>query len=82
MLKDCKQKPKEGQQYKNKQLRATAEFYATRGAYDTTSAITLKKRSNERLRKLFKKCTTLNNDKIKQELREEDSTKYGSAKSD
>jgi hypothetical protein len=81
MLKDCKQKPKEGQQYKNKQLRATAEFYATRGAYDTTSAITPKKRSNKQLRKLFKKCITLNNNKIKQELREEDSTKYRSAKS-
>jgi hypothetical protein len=82
MSKDCKQKPKEGQQYKNKQLRATAEFYATRGAYDTTSAITPKKRSNKRLRKLFKECTTLNDDEIKQELREEDSTKYGSTKSD
>jgi hypothetical protein len=30
-----------------------------------TGAITLKKRSNERLRKLFKKCTTLNDDEIK-----------------
>jgi hypothetical protein len=82
MLKDYKQKPKEGQQYKNKQLRVIAKFCATRGAYDTTSAITLKKRSNERLRKLFKKCITLNDDKIKQELWEEDSTKYRSAKSD
>jgi hypothetical protein len=82
MSKDCKQKPKEGQQYKNKQLRATAEFCATRGAYDTTSAITPKKRSNEQLRKLFKKCTTLDDDEIEQELREEDSTEYGSAKSD
>jgi hypothetical protein len=81
-LKDCKQKPKEDQQYKNKQLRATAEFCATRGAYNTTSAITPKKRSNKRLRKLFKKCTTLNDDEIKQELREEDSTEYGSTKSD
>jgi hypothetical protein len=80
--KDCKQKPKEGQQYKNKQLRATAEFYATRGAYDMTSAITPKKRSNERLRKLFKKCITLDDDEIEQELWEEDSTKYRSVKSD
>jgi hypothetical protein len=63
--KDCKQKPKEGQQYKNKQLRVIAEFCATRGAYDMTGAITPKKRSNERLRKLFKKCTTLNDDEIK-----------------
>jgi hypothetical protein len=47
-----------------------------------TSAITPKKRSNERLRKLFKKCTTLNDNKIKQELWEEDSTEYRSAKSD
>jgi hypothetical protein len=47
-----------------------------------TGAITPKKRSNERLRKLFKKCTTLNDDEIEQELREEDSTEYGSAKSD
>jgi hypothetical protein len=82
MSKDCKQKPKEGQQYKNKQLRATAEFCATRGAYDTTGAMTPKKRSNERLRKLFKECTTLDDDEIEQELREEDSIKYGSAKSD
>jgi hypothetical protein len=82
MSKDCKQKPKEGQQYKNKQLRATAEFCATRGAYDTTGAMTPKKRSNERLRKLFKECTTLDDDEIEQELREEDSTEYGSAKSD
>jgi hypothetical protein len=82
MLKDCKQKPKEGQQYKNKQLRATAEFCATRGAYNMTGAITLKKRSNKWLRKLFKKCITLNDDEIKQELREEDSTEYKSAKSD
>jgi hypothetical protein len=81
MLKDCKQKPKEGQQYKNKQLRAIAEFCATRGAYNTTSAMTPRKRSNERLRKLFKEYTTLNDDKIKQELREEDSTKYRSTKS-
>jgi hypothetical protein len=82
MLKDCKQKPKEGQQYKNKQLRVTAEFCATRGAYDMTGAITPKKRSNERLRKLFKECITLDDDEIEQELREEDSTEYGSAKSD
>jgi hypothetical protein len=47
-----------------------------------TSAMTPKKRSNKRLRKLFKECTTLNDNEIEQELREEDSTKYGSAKSD
>jgi hypothetical protein len=44
--------------------------------------MTLKKRSNEQLRKLFKECITLDDDKIKQELREEDSTEYRSAKSD
>jgi hypothetical protein len=43
--------------------------------------MTLKKRSNEQLRKLFKECITLNDDEIKQELQEEDSTEYGSAKS-
>jgi hypothetical protein len=47
-----------------------------------TSAMTPKKRSNERLRKLFKECITLSDDKIEQELREEGSTKYGSANND
>jgi hypothetical protein len=42
--------------------------------------MTLKKRSNKWLRKLFKECITLNDDKIKQELWEEDSTKYRSTK--
>jgi hypothetical protein len=46
-----------------------------------TSTITPKKRSNKQLRKLFKKCITLDNNEIKQELREEDSTEYRSAKS-
>jgi hypothetical protein len=44
--------------------------------------MTLKKRSNERLRKLFKECITLDDDEIEQELQEEDSTEYGSTKSD
>ncbi|KAF4221871.1 hypothetical protein CNMCM6457_001567 [Aspergillus fumigatiaffinis] len=61
----------------------SSEFCATkRGAYDTTGAITPKKRSNKRLRKLFKECTTLDDDEIEQELLEEDSTEYRSAKSD
>jgi hypothetical protein len=47
-----------------------------------TSVITPKKRSNKWLRKLFKECTTLSDDKIKQELQEEDSTKYKSVNSD
>jgi hypothetical protein len=58
------------------------EFYTTRGAYNITSTITLRKRSNEWLRKLFKECTTLSDDKIKQELWEEDSTEYRSINSD
>jgi hypothetical protein len=82
MLRACKQQPRRGQQEKPKQLRATAKFCATRGAYDTTSASTPKKRSDKRLRKLFKECTTLSDDEIKQELQEEDSTEYGSTKSD
>jgi hypothetical protein len=47
-----------------------------------TGAITLKKRSNERLRKLFKECMTLSDDEIEQELWEEDSTEYESANGD
>jgi hypothetical protein len=43
----------------------TAELCATRGAYNMTSAMTPKKRSNERLRKLFKECMTLDDDEIK-----------------
>jgi hypothetical protein len=46
-----------------------------------TSTITLKKRSNKQLRKLFKECITLSNDEIEQELQEEDSTKYESVNS-
>jgi hypothetical protein len=61
----------------------TAELCATRGAYDMTSTMTPKKRSNERLRKLFKECMILNDDEIEQELQEEeDSTKYESVNSD
>jgi hypothetical protein len=45
-----------------------AEFCATRGAYNITSAMTLKKRSNKWLKKLFKECITLSNDEIEQEL--------------
>jgi hypothetical protein len=82
MSKDCKQEPRKGQQHKDKQLRATVEFCATRGAYNMTSAMTPRKRSNERLRKLFKECMTLSDDEIEQELREEDSTEYGSANGD
>jgi hypothetical protein len=57
-----------------------AEFYITRGAYNIISTMTLKKRSNKQLRKLFKEYITLNNNKIKQELWEGDSTKYRSIK--
>jgi hypothetical protein len=46
----------------------TAEFCATRGAYNMTGTITPKKRSNEQLRKLFKECITLSDDEIEQEL--------------
>jgi hypothetical protein len=41
------------------------EFYTTRGAYNITSIITLKKRSNKQLRKLFKEYITLSDNKIK-----------------
>jgi hypothetical protein len=41
-----------------------AELYTTRGAYNITSAITPKKRSNKQLRKLFKECITLNDNEI------------------
>jgi hypothetical protein len=58
------------------------EFCATRGAYNIISIITPKKRSNKWLRKLFKEYTTLSDDEIKQELQEEDSTKYRSINSD
>jgi hypothetical protein len=58
------------------------EFYATRGAYNITSAITLKKRSDERLRKLYKKCMSLSNKEIEIELEKEDSTEYKSVNSD
>jgi hypothetical protein len=80
--KDYKQEPRKGQQHKGKQLRATVEFCATRGAYNTTSAITPKKRSNEQLRKLYKECTSLSNEEIKKELEKEDSTKYESINND
>jgi hypothetical protein len=82
MSKDCKQEPRKGQQHKGKQLRATAEFCATRGAYNTTSAMTPKKRSNKRLRKLYKECTSLSNKEIEKELEKEDSTKYESTNND
>lgn len=45
-----------------------------------TGALTIYKRSNKQLRKLFKECTTLNNNKIKEELQKEDSTEYKSMK--
>jgi hypothetical protein len=60
----------------------TVEFCATRGAYNTTSAMTLKKRSDERLRKLYKECMSLSNEEIKMELEKEDSTEYESTNSD
>jgi hypothetical protein len=59
-----------------------AEFCATRGAYNITSAITPKKRSDKQLRKLYKECTSLSNKEIKIELEKEDSTKYKSANGD
>jgi hypothetical protein len=47
-----------------------------------TSAITLKKRSDKQLRKLYKECTSLSNKEIEMELEKEDSTKYESINSD
>jgi hypothetical protein len=64
------------QQDKPKQLGATSEFCATRGAYETTGVLTAKKKSDERLRKMFKEYTTLDDEEIEQELQEEDSTEY------
>jgi hypothetical protein len=43
-----------GQQDKPKQLRATAEFCATRGAYETAGVLTAKKKSDERPRNCLK----------------------------
>jgi hypothetical protein len=45
-----------------------AELYTTRGAYNITSTILLRRRSNKQLRKLFKEYITLNNEEIKKEL--------------
>jgi hypothetical protein len=81
MSKACKQQPRKGQQGKPKQLKATAEFHASRGAYETTGFLSAKKKSDERLRKLFK-CTTLDDAEIEPEPREEDSTEYGNTKTD
>jgi hypothetical protein len=44
--------------------------------------MTPRKRSNERLRKLYKECTSLNNEEIEMELEKEDSTEYESANGD
>lgn len=81
MSKDCKQQPRKGKN--EKQLRATKELSATtdRGGYDTTGTIKPRKRtnelsavrSNERLRKLYKECTSLSDEEIEQELKAESS---------
>jgi hypothetical protein len=47
-----------------------------------TSAILPRRRSDERLRKLFKEYTTLDDDEIKKELQKEDSTEYENATND
>jgi hypothetical protein len=44
--------------------------------------MTPKKRSDERLRKLYKECTSLSNEEIKMELEKEDSTEYESVNGD
>jgi hypothetical protein len=44
--------------------------------------MTLKKRSDERLRKLYKECTSLSNEEIEMELEKEDFTEYESANGD
>jgi hypothetical protein len=55
MSKDCRKNPGKGKQQEKKQMRATKELSATigRNGYDTTGTIKPKK-SNERLRKLYK----------------------------
>lgn len=73
MLKDCKQQPRKGKH--GEQLCVTKELSAimNRGAYDTTGTVKLCKRtnelsvtrSNERLRKLYKECTSLSDKEIK-----------------
>jgi transposase InsO family protein len=82
MSKDCKQQPRKGKH--EKQLRATKELSATmdRGAYDTTGIVKPRRRtnelsvtrSNERLRKLYRECTSLSNEEIEQELKMESFT--------
>lgn len=52
-----------------------------RNGYDTTGTIKTKK-SNERLRKLYKEYTNLSDEEIKMELEKEDSTDHESAKDD
>jgi hypothetical protein len=44
--------------------------------------MTPRKRSNKQLRKLYKKCMSLNNKEIEMELEKEDSTEYKSVNSD
>lgn len=56
-----------------KELSATI----SRDDYDTTSIIKPKK-VDERLKRLYKECTSLSDKEIKIELKEEDSTDYKS----
>jgi hypothetical protein len=44
--------------------------------------MTPKKRSDERLRKLYKECMSLSNEEIEMELKKEDSTEYESVNGD
>jgi hypothetical protein len=83
MSKDCRKNPGKGKQQEKKQMQAMKELSATirRNGYDTTGTVKPKK-SNERLRKLYKECTSLSDKEIKMELKKEDSTEYESANSD
>jgi hypothetical protein len=52
-----------------------------RNGYNTTGTIKPKK-VDERLRKLYKECTSLSDEEIEMELKKENSTNYKSANSD
>ncbi|KAJ8209169.1 hypothetical protein LV159_008567 [Aspergillus fumigatus] len=83
MSKDCKKNPRKGKQQEKKQMRATKELSAMigRNGYDTTGTIKTK-RSNERLRRLYKECMNLSDEEIEMELKKEDSTDHEGARDD
>lgn len=83
MSKDCKKNLGKGKQQEKKQMRATKELSTMirRNRYDTTGTIKTKK-SNERLRKLYKECMNLSDKEIEIELEKEDSTNHENTRDD